>query len=94
MDWIINFYARAEGLTVWIMDVLPLLGAVGGLLGVASIILLRASITHSPAEAWHALHPTAQEFATFSLSLGVLRAHFKHNITAKAVAEVVPTKPS
>lgn len=88
MDTVINLYARLEGITEWVVDVLPLLGAIGGILGVISGVLIRAAGAKNPAETLHALHPTTNEIATFSLSLGVLRAHFKHNDNAKAIASL------
>ena len=86
MDWAINLYAKAQGLTGWLMDVLPLLGAAGGILGVASSVLIRAGAAHDPAGLLHAIHPTPEEAGAFALSWGVLRAHFKHNENAQAIA--------
>lgn len=92
MDFIINLGAKLNGLTATVMDLLPLLGALGGILGVASSVLLRASAAHDPAGVFHAVHPTVEEAAVFSTSLGVLRAHFKHNDNKAAIAAVAPAE--
>lgn len=85
MDFLINMGAPIQGLTATVMDALPLLGAVGGILGVGASILLRASAAHDPAGVFHAVHPTAEEAATFGLSLATLKAHFNHQANAKAI---------
>ncbi len=82
IDALINLYAKAKGITGWVMDALPLLGAAGGILGSASSILVRASAVHDPAGLLHAIHPTAEEAATFAVSWGVLKAHFNHQANA------------
>jgi len=86
MDFLIDLWAKAQGLTGWVMDLVPLLGAAGGLLGVAGSVLTRAGAVHDPAGLLHALHPTADELAIASASAAVLRAHFKHQAIAASVA--------
>lgn len=86
MDFIINLYAKAKGLTGVVMDSLPLLGAAGGLLGVGASVLTRAAAAHDPAGVLHAIHPTAEEAATFGLCWGTLKLHFQHQSNAAVLA--------
>jgi DNA-binding transcriptional LysR family regulator len=85
MDFLINLGARIQGLTATVMDALPLLGAVGGILGVGASILTRAAAAHDPAGVLHAIHPTPEEGATFALCVATLKAHFNHQANAKAI---------
>ena len=97
MDFMVNLYAKAQGLTAVVMDALPLLGAAGGLLGVGASVLTRAAAAHDPAGALHAIQPTKDEAATFALCLGVLRQHFKHQeiaSTQAAHADVLAALPA
>ena len=87
MDWIIDLYAKAQGLTTVIMDLLPLLGALGGILGIVGGILTRAAASHDPAGVLHAIHPTPEELAGLSLSVGVIRAHFAHMANAAKIED-------
>ncbi len=96
-DWIINAYSKAQGITAWLMDLLPLLGALGGILGILGGILTRAAAAHDPAGVFHAIHPTPEELAGLSLSVGVIKAHFAHvaNVAridshAAALAPIIP----
>lgn len=87
MDWLINLYAKSTKLWALSVDLLPMLGGVGGLLGVGASILARASQAQTPADLLHALTPTAQEAATASLSAGLIKAHLNHLQNAAAIAQ-------
>lgn len=100
-DWAINVYAKAQGLTAWLMDLLPMIGALGGILGIIGGILTRAAAAHDPAGVFHAVHPTPEELAGLSLSFAVLKSHFNHVSNAAKIedhgeklATVVPTSNS
>ncbi len=86
-DWIINLVAKAQGITAWIMDLLPLLGALGGILGIVGGILTRAAAAHDPAGVFHAVHPTPEELAGLSLSCAVIKAHFLHKENAAKIED-------
>ncbi len=92
MDFFINLAAKAQGITSWLMDLLPLLGAIGGILGIIGGILVRAAAAHDPAGVFHAVHPTPEELAGLSLSFAVLKSHFNHleNAANIAAATAVP----
>lgn len=97
MDFFINAGAKLQGMTTTIMDLLPLLGALGGILGVASSVLVRAAAANDPAGVFHAVHPTAEELGVLSVSSAVIKSHFAHvsnaaklDDHAEALAKVVP----
>lgn len=82
MDFFINLYAKAQGITAILVDWLPVVGAVGSILGVASSVLVRAGATHDPAGFLHAIHPTSEEAGAFALSVAVIKAHLNHQANA------------
>lgn len=88
MDFFINMYAKAQGVTVVLMDLLPLIGAIGSILVIIGGIIVRAAAAHDPAGFFHAGHPTPDELAALTLSAGVIRAHFKHQENVAAIAAV------
>ncbi len=87
MDFIINLGARLNGLTATVMDLLPLLGAAGSILGVGAAILTRAAAAHDPAGVFHAVRPTADEYAAVTLGVAVIRAHFLHAQNAAKIED-------
>ena len=88
MDTLINLYAKVSGLWVTICELLPLLGAIGSILGVGSSILIRASSAPDASALLHALHPNAHELGSLSLAVGLLKAHFNHQESKAAIEKV------
>ncbi len=82
MDFFINLFAKVQGITAVLVDWLPVVGAVGSILGVASSVLIRAGAAHDPAGFFHAVHPTSEEAGAFALSVAVIKAHFNHQANA------------
>ncbi len=87
MDFLINIGAKMNGLTATVMDLLPLLGAAGSILGVGAAILTRAAASQDPAGLFHALHPTGDEYAAVALGVAVIRAHFLHAQNAAKIED-------
>ena len=78
METLINWYVKISGLWAKMVDLLPLLGAVGSILGVGASICSRAATSTDAGSLWQAIHPTAHEMASVSLAVGLLKAHFNH----------------
>ncbi len=78
MDTLIDLYAKFTGLWAKIADLLPLLGALGGILGAGATIAARAAQSKDAATLLHSLHPTTEEMAAISLSIGLIKTHFNH----------------
>lgn len=101
MDFFINLYAKAQGITALLIEWLPVVGAAGSILGVASSILVRAGTSNDPAGFIHAIHPTGDEAAAFALSVAVIKAHLNHQANAAKLEDhgqalsksVPPTNP-
>lgn len=88
MNWMINLYAKSSGMWATIVDLLPLLGAVGSILGALSSMAGRASQSKDAATFIQAIHPTASEMAEISVGIGLIKSHFNsqnHDIQIAAV---------
>lgn len=87
MDFLVNLYARFSGLWGKIVDLLPLVGSFGAILGVLSTACARASASKDAASLLHSLHFTADEMAVLSLSAAAIKAHFNHVSNAARIDE-------
>jgi hypothetical protein len=86
MDILINLFAKLSGWTSSIMEMLPLIGAVGSLLSVGASVLARVSVATSPSGVFQAAaHPTPAEVASASLAIGLIKAYFAHKANAAAI---------